>query len=105
MWIYKWIKKINKLKFMAGLLRGFSLKYKTKTKVMKFTEKQKQKVCDLIQESLNTVTLNGVMDENDEMPLALIDYLSHDEDTIKTGRKEIEHIVEQIYYDMEDWNI
>lgn len=70
---------------------------------MKFTEEQKQKICDYIQQSLNGAKLKyfGIEGE-DELPL--VDHLSGGI-TIKKGQEEIENIVEQIYFDMNEWDV
>lgn len=70
---------------------------------MKFTEEQKQKICDLIEQSLNSAKLKNTKDE-DGNGLPLVDMLSTGE-TIKEGKEEITNIVEQIYFDMNDWDI
>ena len=70
---------------------------------MKLTEEQKQKICDLIEKSLNSARLkNHKTDDDDNLPL--VDYLSTG-DTILEGKEEISNIVEQILFDMDDWDI
>ena len=70
---------------------------------MKLTKKQKQNICDLIERSLNSVRLKYYKtDDGDDSPL--VDLLSTGE-TILEGKEEIEHIVEQIFFDMDDWDI
>lgn len=70
---------------------------------MKLTEKRKQKICGLIEKSLNCARLkNHKTDDDDNLPL--VDLLSIG-DTILEGQEEIENIVEQIYFDMNDWDI
>lgn len=69
----------------------------------KLTEEQKQKLCELIEESLNRVRLqNYKTDDDDNLPL--VDLLSTGE-TILEGLEEIENIIEQIYFDMDAWDI
>ena len=72
---------------------------------MKFSEEQKQKICDLIEESLNNAKLQGLQDEDETGGLPLVDYLSYEGGTIMKGKEEITNIVEQIYFDMDDWDI
>ena len=72
---------------------------------MKFTEEQKQKICDLIEESLNNAKLQGLIVEDEGGGLPLVDYLSYEGGTIMKGKEEITNIVEQIYFDMDDWDI
>jgi hypothetical protein len=70
---------------------------------MKFNEEQKNKICDLIEKSLGSARLkNHKTDDDDSLPL--VDLLSIGE-TILEGREEIENIVGQIYFDMNDWDI
>jgi hypothetical protein len=70
---------------------------------MKFTEEQKQKICTLIENSLNSARLrNHKTDDDGSLPL--VDLLSTG-DTILEGQEEIENIVEQIYFDMEEWEV
>ena len=70
---------------------------------MKLTEEQKQKICDLIEKSLNSARLkNHKTDDDDNLPL--VDYLSTG-DTILEGKEEISNIVEQVLFDMDDWDI
>lgn len=70
---------------------------------MKLTEEQKQKICDYIDKSLNGVTLKyHKTDDEDSLPL--VDLLSVGE-TILEGIEEIENIVDQIFFDMDDWDI
>ncbi|MCK9273348.1 hypothetical protein M0P65_07470 [Candidatus Gracilibacteria bacterium] len=65
-------------------------------------EQLKQKICDLIEKSLNSARLkNYKTDNEDELPL--VDRLSIGE-TIVEGKEEIKNIVEQIYFDMDDWD-
>ena len=72
---------------------------------MKFTEEQKQKICDLIEKSLNGAKLQGLQLEDETGGFPLVDYLSYEGGTILKGKEEITNIVEQIYFDMDDWNI
>jgi len=70
---------------------------------IKLTEDQKHKICDLIEKSLNNVRLqNYKTDDDDNLPL--VDLLSTGE-TILEGQEEIENIVEQIFFDMDNWAI
>ena len=72
---------------------------------MKLNEEQKGKICDLIEKSLNSAKLkNHKTDDDDDDSLPLVDLLSTGE-TILEGQEEIENIVEQIYFDMDDWDI
>jgi len=73
---------------------------------MKFTEEQKQKICDYIQQSLNSAKLKyfGIEGEEEFDGLPLVDHLSV-VSTIKEGQEEIENIVEQIYFDMDEWDV
>lgn len=69
----------------------------------KLTEEQKQKLCELIEESLNRARLqNYKTDDDDNLPL--VDLLSTG-DTILEGQEEITNIVEQIFFDMDDWYV
>ena len=70
---------------------------------MKLNEEQKQKICNLIEQSLNIAKLQNTKDE-DGNGLPLVDMLTTGE-TIKEGQEEISNIVEQIYFDMDDWDI
>ena len=72
---------------------------------MKFNEEQKQKICDLIEESLNNAKLQGLIVEDEGGGFPLVDYLSYEGGTIMKGKEEITNIVEQIYFDMDDWDI
>ena len=72
---------------------------------MKFTEEQKQKICDLIEKSLNGAKLQGLQLEDETGGIPLVDYLSYEGETILKGKEEITNIVEQIYFDMDDWDI
>ena len=67
------------------------------------TEELKLKICDYIEESLKSAKLQGFYDE-DGSYYPLIDLLSP-KDSIMDGEKEIENIVEQIYFDMENWKL
>lgn len=78
---------------------------RVKLKDMKFSEEQKQKICDLIEESLNNAKLQGLQVEDVGGGLPLVDYLSYEGGTIMKGKEEITNIVEQIYFDMDDWDI
>ena len=70
---------------------------------IKLTEDQKHKICDLIEKSLNNVRLqNYKTDDDDNLPL--VDLLSTGE-TILEGQEEIENIVEQIFFDMDEWDV
>lgn len=66
-------------------------------------EEIKQDLCKLITESLLSVRLLHIK-TNDGDSLPLVDLLSVG-DTIKEGREEVENIVEQIYFDLDCWNI
>lgn len=69
----------------------------------KLTEEQKQKLCELIEKSLNRVRLqNYKTDDDDNLPL--VDMLSNG-DTILEGQEEIANIIEQIFFDMDAWDI
>jgi hypothetical protein len=68
---------------------------------MKLTDEQKQKICDYLQKSLQSATLIEGGDED----LKLVDHLSFSGETIKEGIEMIENIVEQIYFDMDDWEL
>jgi len=70
---------------------------------MKLNEEQKQKICDYIDKSLNSARLKyHKTDDEDSLPL--VDLLSTGE-TILEGQEEIENIVEQIFFGMDDWDI
>lgn len=69
---------------------------------MRLTEEQKQKICEYIQQSLNGAKLMYFGNMSDKLPL--VDLLSS-ENTIESGQGEIENIVEQIYFDMDTWDI
>jgi len=71
---------------------------------MNLTEEQKQKICDLIEKSLNSVTLREYKTDGDE-ELLLIDLIFSIIGDINKTKIEIENIVEQIYFDMDDWDI
>lgn len=74
-----------------------------KLKDMKLNEEQKQKICDYIDKSLNSTRLKyHKTDDEDSLPL--VDLLSTGE-TILEGQEEIENIVEQIFFDMDGWDI
>ena len=69
----------------------------------KLTEGQKLRICELLEESLNGVRLqNYKTDDDDNLPL--VDLLSTG-DTILEGQEEITNIVEQIFFDMDNWAI
>ena len=73
---------------------------------MKLTEEQKQKICDYIEQSLNSAKLQHLLvddDSGDHLPL--VDLLSVGSKDIKDGKEEISNIVEQIFFDMDDWDI
>jgi len=70
---------------------------------MKLNEDQKQKICNYIDKSLNSSRLKYYKTD-DEDSLPLVDLLSIG-DTILEGQEEIENIVEQIFFDMDDWDI
>ena len=70
---------------------------------MKLTEEQRINLCNLIKKSLNNVKLQNYIDDNDD-GYQLVDFLSTGK-TIKSGEEEISNIVEQIYFDMENWVI
>ena len=72
---------------------------------MKLNEEQKQKICDLIEESLNNAKLQGLQVEDEGGGFPLVDFLSYEGGTIMNGKEEITNIVEQIYFDMDDWDI
>ena len=70
---------------------------------IELNEEQKGKICDLIEKSLNSARLKyHKTDDEDSLPL--VDLLSTGE-TILEGQEEIENIVEQIFFDMDDWEI
>jgi hypothetical protein len=71
---------------------------------MKLTEEQKQKICDLIEKSLNGAKLQNIKDEDGDA-LPLVDFLSTFDESVKEGQEEISNIVEQIYFDMDEWDI
>lgn len=73
---------------------------------MKLNEEQKQKICNYIEQSLNSAKLQHILiddDSGDHLPL--VDLLSVGSEDIKDGKEEISNIVEQIYFDMDDWDI
>jgi hypothetical protein len=70
---------------------------------MKLTIEQQQKLCDCIEKSLNDVTINHIIDENEEN-LPLVDFLSSGND-ISNGQGEITNLVEQLYFEMDKWEI
>lgn len=72
---------------------------------MKLTEELKQQICDLIEESLNNAKLQGLQVEDEGGGFPLVDYLSYEGKTILKGKEEITNIVEQIYFDMDSWDI
>lgn len=72
---------------------------------MKLTEELKQQICDLIEESLNNAKLQGLQVEDEGGGFPLVDYLSYEGKTILKGKEEIANIVEQIYFDMDSWDI
>lgn len=72
---------------------------------MKLTEKQKQNICKLLEESLNNAKLNGLKLEDGTGGFPLVDYLSYEGKSIMSGKNEINHIVEQIYFDMNNWDV
>jgi hypothetical protein len=59
------------------------------------------KICDIISSSLKSVRLLHFKDD-DENELQLLDYLSSG-DTVMTGDEEIQNIVEQIYFDLDNY--
>jgi len=70
---------------------------------MKTTESLNQKICDIVEKSLNSVRLiNHYDDDEDHLPL--VDLLSTGE-TILEGKQEIENIVEQISFDLDELDI
>ena len=72
---------------------------------MKLTQRQKVKIAGLIEDSLNNAKLKNIFindDSGDRLPL--VDLLSIGTD-ISSGKEEIENIAEQIYFDMDSWNI
>ena len=69
----------------------------------KLTEGQKLRICELLEESLNGVRLQNYKTEDDDN-LPLVDLLSPG-DTILEGQEEITNIVEQIFFDMDTWDI
>ena len=72
---------------------------------MKLTNKQQQKICDYIEQSLNSAKLNHLLiDDGSGDKLPLVDLLSTGDD-ISDGQGEITNIVEQIYFDMQNWDI
>jgi hypothetical protein len=68
---------------------------------MILTEKQKQKICNYLQQSLQSATLI----EGGEEDLKLVDHLTFSGKDITEGIKMIENLVEQIYFDMDEWDI
>jgi len=89
-----------KMKDILGILHN---KIIEKMK-MKFTKDQKQKICDLIEESLNSATMKYLQDE-DGNSYPLVDKLTPEEENIIKGEEEIANLVEQIYFDMDEWDI
>ena len=72
---------------------------------MKFTEGQKQKICDYIEQSLNSAELKHIfIDNGTDNRLPLVDLLCTGDD-ISGGQEEITNIVEQIYFDIDEWDI
>ena len=71
---------------------------------MKLTEKQKQKICDYLEQALNNSKLDKLIENGTGNKLLLVDLLSVGDD-ISEGKKEITNIVEQIYFDMQNWDI
>ena len=72
---------------------------------MKLNGEQKQKICYLIKESLNGAKLKGLQLEDETGGFPLVDFLSYKGGSIMKGKEEITNIVEQIYFDMDDWDI
>ena len=66
---------------------------------MKLTKEQKQALCNLIENSLNSARLIYWKDENGD-GAQLLDIISTG-DTIETGEEEIRNLVEQIYFDVD----
>ena len=70
---------------------------------MKLTREQKNKICDYLEESLSRTRLMNIYgDEGEHLPL--VDWLSTG-NTIKEGKEEIQNIVEDIFLDMDNWDI
>ena len=73
---------------------------------MKLSEKQKKKICDYMEQSLNNVKLQHLLIDDDSRDhLPLVDLLSVGSKDIKDGKEEISNIVQQIYFDMDDWDV
>jgi len=70
---------------------------------MKLTEKQQQKISEYIEQSLNDAKLLTIKTDSGK-EMYLVDLLSSCY-TNKDGKKEIRNIVEQIYFDMDEWEI
>lgn len=68
------------------------------------TEKQKQDLCKVIKDSLNSARMLHFTTEDRE-PYPLVDFLSKHYETIVSGKKEIENIVEQIYFDLDEFEL
>ena len=70
---------------------------------MKLTEEQKANICDYIENALGSVRLTHQKDE-DCNGIQLVDALSPFK-TIQEGKEEVNNIAEQIYFDMDNWDI
>ena len=73
---------------------------------MKLNESQKQKLCSYIQESLNNAKLESYVMDDGTGGFPLVDFLSYEKgDSIQSGKDEISNIVEQMYFDMSEWDL
>ena len=71
---------------------------------MKLNNKQKEKICDYIEQSLYNAKLDHILlDDGSGDKLLLIEFLSMRGNDITDGQNEIANIVQQIYYDMDTW--
>jgi hypothetical protein len=70
---------------------------------MKLTEEQKANICDYIENVLGSARLMHQKGE-DGNGLQLLDALSPFK-TVREGKEEINNIAEQIYFDMDKWDI
>ena len=70
---------------------------------MKLTPETKIILCNYITDSLNSAKLKFVKDD-DGNDYQLLDHLSP-YDTVEEGKEEIDNIVEQIFFDMDNWDI
>ena len=72
---------------------------------MKLTEEQKQELCELIKESLNNAKLSSYRMTDGTGGFPLVDFLSYEGGkSIVSGKEEISNIVEQMYFDMDEWD-